>query len=82
MRELLAELFIPALGARYDVSIPAAGQIHEITALLLQAVERLSAGRFQAVDPVLCDGASGAILDGGKTVEELGLQNGARLMLI
>jgi hypothetical protein len=82
MRELLVELSVPALGAGFDVNIPAAGQIHEITALLVQAMERLSDGRFQAIDPVLCDGASGAVLEPAKTAEELGLQTGARVMLI
>lgn len=82
MHDLLIELAVPSLHEIYDVTIPAATQVHIVLSLLVQAVQKLSDERFQAVEPVLCDSGSGSILPVNQTPEQLGLQNGARLLLI
>lgn len=82
MNDILIELLIPALGESLDATIPATAQIHEIIALLVKAARKQSEGRFRTIDPILCDCIDGIPLPSNGTPIELGLKNGARLMLI
>jgi len=82
MRELLLELHIPAIGKSYDVGVPVGLPMHALAAMLAQAAQKLSNGRFLPVDPVLSSSDTGIILDINATAEELNLQTGDRLMLI
>jgi len=82
MHDLLIELTVPALNETFDITIPAAAQMHNILALAVQAIKALSNGRFQSDDPVLCDCVGSKPLSVNATPETLGIQNGTRLMLI
>lgn len=83
MDKILVEVYIPALNRSYDVYIPALTKLHEVETLLAAAITELSDGYFTArQDTVLCDKTSGMLLDINQSAMELGLQNGAQLMLI
>ncbi|CAM4339320.1 EsaB/YukD family protein [Paenibacillus tarimensis] len=83
MDKILIELYIPASGQVYDVFIPVHLKVFEVEALLISAVTDLTGGYFTAAeDTVLCDRATGEVLDINLSVQELGLQNGSALMLI
>lgn len=83
MNKVLVEVFIPAARRTYDIFIPRASRLSEILMLLNRIVPDLSDGYFIAGrDTVLCSRHDGLIYNLNMTVEELGLENGAQLMLI
>jgi hypothetical protein len=83
MNKLLIELFLPAAGVAYDVRIPMNSRIGEIIPLLESCMSELADGYFVPNgDSVLCERTTGVILDVNKTPNEMGIINGAKLMLI
>lgn len=83
MDRYLIDLYIPALNKSYDVYIPALTKLYVVVQMLTAAVTELSDGYFIGRDDtLLCDKASGMLLDINQSAMELGLQNGSRLMLI
>ncbi len=83
MAKILVQIAVPAAAARRDVLIPYECRVHEVTALVKAVFAEETAEGFKAAeDTVLCDAATGDVLDVSMTPEELGLRNGARLMLI
>lgn len=83
MDSILVELYLPAADISYDVYIPLQSKLHEVILLLVSTFSSLSGAYFASYeDTVLCDKASGNVLDINFSAEELGLQNGSKLMLI
>jgi hypothetical protein len=83
MDKVLVEVFIPASEKSYDVFLPQKSKLHEIVFLLSGTMTELSQGYFAATpDTILCDRKTGSILNINQTVEEVGLANGAKLMLV
>jgi hypothetical protein len=83
MNQFLVEIYLPAAGSSFDVFIPAASPLSEITALVSKALSELSGGLFVCNDTtVLCQRETGEILDTRLTAEEAGLYTGSYLMLI
>ena len=82
MNEILIELYVPALGKSYDIFIPAAANIFEISGLVTAAVEKLAGGLFLSGGAVLCGQEDGRPLDINATPAELKLRNGSQLLLI
>ena len=82
MNKLLVEVYIPTIGKAYDVLIPSKAKVYELTPLISAAIKRLSDGLFIADDATLCDELKGTIYRNNMSVEEMGLRNGSRIMLI
>jgi len=82
MNEILIELYVPALGKSYDIFIPTAANIFEISSLVTAAVEKLADGLFLSGGAVLCGREDGRPLDINATPAELKLRNGSQLLLI
>jgi len=82
MDKILVEIYIPGMNQSYDVYLPLTTKIHEVNGLLTHAFKELAAGYFIPSDTVLCDKATGQIFDINKSVFDLGLKNGSKLMLI
>jgi len=83
MDKVLVEVYIPASEKAYDVFLPPQSKLHEVVYLLSGTMTELSEGYFKATaDTILCDRKTGTILNINQTVEEVGLANGAKLMLI
>lgn len=83
MSKILVEVYVPVIDQTFDVHIPVTCKVHEVETMLAGAFQDLSDGYFvPSPDTVLCDRLSGEELDINQSVLELGLQNGARLMLI
>lgn len=83
MNKVLVNVYIPILNRAYDVFIPNQSQIFEVTELIKRAASELSEGQFMpSRDTVLARRSTGEILDINKTVFELEIQNGTKLMLI
>lgn len=83
MNKILIELYLPASGATYDVRIPAGTRIGELIPLLENALADMEYGYYiPDSNTVLCDRNTGVVLDVNLTANEMGIINGARLMLI
>ncbi|MEI7024793.1 methyltransferase [Paenibacillus sp. y28] len=83
MKQILIEVFVPALGRAFDVYIPFACSMCKIEPLLVHVIADLTDGQFvPSRDTVLCDRVTGAMLDIDMSALELGLHHGSRLMLI
>lgn len=83
MEKVLVEIILPAANTSYDVYIPLASKMSEVLFLVSGLLSDLAGGKYKAnTDVVLCEATSGSIYDINKTVDELGLHNGSRLLLI
>lgn len=83
MHKIMVELYLPAAGKCYDIKIPAFCRIGELIPLLETGMAELEPGYFiPNGNSVLCERETGVILNLNLTVEETGILNGTRLMLI
>lgn len=83
MDKILVDIYIPVIDKNYDVYLPLTSKIYELEVLIAKAIKDISGGYFvSAQDTVLCDRVTGNILDINKSVSELSLHNGSKLMLI
>ena len=83
MSKILVEVAVPAANLRRDLFIPYECRLAEITKLVKAVFAGETGDSFAPVaGTLLCEAGSGAIYDVNKTPEELGLQNGSRLLLI
>lgn len=81
--KVLVEILVPASGEAFDVLLPLAIKLSDVIPLVSEALTSLSGGKFKATaDSILCDRESGSIYNINMCVGELGIINGARLMLI
>ena len=82
---LLVEVFVPTLNAHYDLFIPRNASVQEILPLITNIAERYANFTFSKETKehaVLCDGETGQIYSYRMTVNDMGLKNGSRLLLI
>lgn len=80
---IFVEVYLPAAEKTFDIKIPRGNKIWEIKKMVSAALTELSDGRFWATDKsVLIDGKTGAIYNINLSVEEVGLTNGSKLILI
>ncbi len=83
MSKILVEVSVPAADRRRDVFIPFECRMHEITELVKAVFADEVAESYEPVaDTLLCDAETGYVFDVNSTPEELGLENGSRLLLI
>ncbi len=81
--KVLVEILVPASGESFDVYLPLTGRLSNVIPLVSEALTSLSGGKFKATeDSILCDRESGSIFNINMCIGELGIANGARLMLI
>ena len=81
-KRILVEIFLPPSGSEFDVTIPTEPKLGAIIGMIASAISDMSNGTYSAMEPVLCDRDTGTIFDINMSAEELGLENGSRLMLI
>ena len=83
MTKYLVDIHIPAAGKHLDVFLPANKQIGEVTILLVSAAESLVGGSYKGTEnAMLISADSGLPYERTITVEEAGIRNAARLILI
>ena len=83
MHKILVEIYNPALYNTYDVFIPLKSPVYEVVYLLTHTISELSQDQYKATEQsILCDRQTGDLFDINKTIEELGLKNGSKLMLL
>lgn len=83
MSKILIEVILPATGNHYDVYIHPDNKVGDVLLMLSKAMTELSKGTFIADNKtVLCDADCGQVLDVNMHFADLGIENGARVMLI
>ncbi|MCL2813452.1 MAG: hypothetical protein FWD23_02510 [Oscillospiraceae bacterium] len=83
MKKYLVDVYLPAVGAHYDVYLPAGKRVGEAVSLLAGIMESLSGGGFKSrADPVFLDADGGEPIDYGISVYDAGIRNASRLILI
>lgn len=83
MNKIMIELYLPAAGQTYDIRIPGESRIGEIIPLLDACIAELAEGYYVPnADAILCDRATGVVLNVNLTANEMGILNGTKLMLI
>lgn len=81
--KILVEVFVPAIGKKYDVFVPLKSKMHEVVRLVAKSLSELSEGKYRAdQEAVLCDRESGKVFDINSSVYELEIKNGSKMMLI
>jgi len=83
MSKILVEVYLPAADKTYDVFLPLESKIYEVIQMLSSIMGDLAGGFFTASDDtVVCYRDTGAVLDINKSVYELSLLNGSKLIII
>lgn len=83
MDKILVEVYVPVAGMSYDVFIPRQSMFYEVQELIEKSVREWVADVFIIwEDTALCFRDTGEIVNINVSVEELGLKNGSKLMLI
>lgn len=83
MDKILVEVYVPVLEKSYDFFIPLQSQMSEVLELMKRGIVDLTDGDYVSNDDTfVCHKDNGAIININKSVVELGLKNGSRLMLI
>ncbi len=80
--KVLIRLYIPALDCKYDVWIPINKKIYTVITLLIKAVNELSGGYYRPSKmPVLYDKITSREYDLNSKVKDVGIKNGAEVIL-
>lgn len=83
MDKILVEVYIPVMGRSYDIFIPVEERMNVVLELIKKAVSDLSDNTFKADEQTaICYREEGTIVNINLSVNELGLKNGSKLMLI
>ena len=83
MSKILVEVYVPAADRRCDLLVPYESKLVEVIELVKTVFADDPDSNFTPVDDtILCDRGTGSIFNVNLSAQELGLQNGSRLMLI
>lgn len=83
MKKYLVDVYLPTAGLHLDAFLPANKSIGDVLYLLSIMGKNVSNGTYQPTSSsMLLDAENGQELDNQKTVEEAGIRNASRLILI
>lgn len=83
MNKIIIEVRIPSIDKTYDAKVPRDIQIWELTKLLSEMVATAHSGLYdKSNDAILCDYSTGCMLPRNKLVDDAGLVNGSRVLLV
>ena len=81
--KILLNVYVPAVGMEYDILVPRFLRVKSITSLIAGAVENLSNHMYVASGAeCLCSADKNILLRPNATLEQYGIQNGSRLVMI
>ena len=81
--KILVNVYVPAIGERYDVLIPDFLRVKNIISLVADTVKNLSNHLYTpSGEECLCSAEKGILLRENTTLEKYGIQNGDHLILI
>ena len=83
MNKILIELNVPLIGKNFDVFIPTNRKLNRILKLLKKSINDLSDGAYPIdYESILCDYSSGQIYELDKTIKELNIRNGSKIIIL
>ena len=83
MNTILVEVYLPADGQRYDIRVPRAMNSLLAAHLTADALADLSGGSYRSSrSSIFAWYDSGRLLETGKSLEELNVKNGSKLLLV
>jgi len=83
MSRITVEVWVPAAGTKQDFSIPYEVRLHKVIALIKETLkDDDNSGFTPSANSILCDTETGIPFDINMTPEELGMQNGSRVLLV
>lgn len=81
--KLLVNVFVPAIGEKYDILIPDTLRIKMVTTLIAGTIEDLSNYRYvSSGEECLCSAEKKILLRHNATLQKYGIKNGDHLILI
>ena len=81
--KLLLNIFIPAIGERYDILVPMNLRIKTVVSLIAGTIEDLSDHRYVASgEECLCSVEKNILLRHNATLRKYGIQNGDHLIMM
>lgn len=83
MNKILLELFIPATGKIIEIRVPRNLKVATARDMIIGYLKSLSELEYVPSDrSVLCDYETGAIFEANLFINQLGLMNGSKIMII
>ncbi len=83
MKKYLVDIYLPTIGTHYDVYLPANKTMAEAINLVVQLLERLSEGSYQAgATPALMALETGEGFPQHLSVHDAGIRNATKLVLV
>lgn len=83
MNKIIVEVRVPAIDKIYDVKLPRDIQIWEATKLINQLIITVNPSMYAMDDNAfLCNYETGRIYEVNKLVDEVGLVNGSRVVIV
>ncbi len=81
--KVLVDVYVPSIDKSYNIYLPLFSKFSEIEPLISKAIMDLSDGNYnEGNNPIICNRETGESLDKTKTVYDLKIDNGTRLMLL
>lgn len=81
--KILLNIYVPAIGQKYDVLVPKFLRIKSVTTLVASAVENLSDHLYvSSGEECLCSAEKNIVLRANATLEKYGIKNGDHLVMM
>ncbi len=81
--KILVNVYVPAIGERYDILVPDFLRIRSVTSLIANAVENLSDHLYvPSGEECLCSAEKNIMLRSTTTLETYGIRNGDHLIMM
>ena len=81
--KILVNVFVPAIGEKYDIMVPDFLRIKIISNLVAEAVENLSDNKYvSSSQEQLCSVEKNILLNSNATLKNYGIQNGDHLVML
>ncbi len=80
--KILLELCLPMAERCFEVRIPRQLKVAQATAMLVEFLKKQDEEYIPTEESMLCDMESGRALDANTFIDQAGLQNGSRVMLV
>lgn len=81
--KILLNIYVPAIGQKYDVLVPNFLRIKSVTTLVASAVENLSDHLYvSSGEECLCSAEKNIVLRANATLEKYGIKNGDHLVMM
>ena len=83
INKALVEIQVPAAEKTFDVYIPLDCKMGVVLKLVSKCLSQLSNNKYESDDnSVLCDAHTGIIFNNNLFINELGIKNGSKIILI